>query len=382
MNGEEVALANCDSYHGGTVSARVGKVFRLLGGPASLVPKGGSVFLKVNALLGIDPGKGVTTHPEVVRAVACQFREVTDNITIGDCPGGPALAAHIKRAYEKCGLDQVAREVKAGLCLDTSVAQVKLPSGVKIRSVSLSRQMVQSDCLVSIPKFKTHMLVGITCAVKNLFGAVPGMNKFAYHSRFSDPEAFSHLLVDVAMAAKPRFHVVDAIEVMEGDGPRAGTLRHMGLIAAGRDAFAVDTLMMYAAGLDPKCNLPLAAAMARGLAHGDLSRLNLLGADIHSARLKDFRLPGGKPASARLPRALQEFFGNLISFKPSPDPALCNGCGTCAAVCPEGAVEISDGVAVVDGKKCIRCYCCHELCEREAMTLQRSLLMRLGRMNR
>jgi formate hydrogenlyase subunit 6/NADH:ubiquinone oxidoreductase subunit I len=35
------------------------------------------------------------------------------------------------------------------------------------------------------------------------------------------------------------------------------------------------------------------------------------------------------------------------------------------------------GLATVDLRKCIKCYCCHELCENDAIDLDRPLLMRL-----
>lgn len=49
-----------------------------------------------------------------------------------------------------------------------------------------------------------------------------------------------------------------------------------------------------------------------------------------------------------------------------------------AEICPVGVVSMVDGVAEVDLKKCIRCYCCDEHCEHDAIDLKRPFLMRLA----
>lgn len=44
----------------------------------------------------------------------------------------------------------------------------------------------------------------------------------------------------------------------------------------------------------------------------------------------------------------------------------CTGCGACAAVCPNGAIEIKDGRAVTDRKKCTGCGKCAPFCIHNA----------------
>ncbi|MCK5062361.1 MAG: 4Fe-4S binding protein, partial [Candidatus Aenigmarchaeota archaeon] len=43
-------------------------------------------------------------------------------------------------------------------------------------------------------------------------------------------------------------------------------------------------------------------------------------------------------------------------------------CGNCVSNCPVGAISIN-GYPKIDYKKCIHCYCCHELCPEGAYTL-------------
>jgi uncharacterized protein (DUF362 family)/NAD-dependent dihydropyrimidine dehydrogenase PreA subunit len=372
-----VALVGCTDYGRGQVEERVAELFDLLGGPQAVAGSGQSVFLKINALLPSDPERGVTTNPEVVRAVVRQFQKVTGKVIIGDSPGGLYNRAMLKRTYRKTGMEQVAEETGATLNYDTSVALVNLPEASTIKTLTLCGAMLEADRLVSISKFKTHVFMNITAAIKNMFGAVPGMTKFAYHSRFSSERDFADLLVDVLLASGCDFHIVDAVVGMEGNGPRQGELKRMGVLAAGGDAFSVDAAMMRVAGLEPGVNLPLAAAVRRGIfSPGDPPAFP--GDPPERLSVSGFRLPDKKNASGRIPEFVTRRFGHMVSLRPEPVAGRCTACRKCADICPADAITLHEGVAVVDNKRCIRCYCCHELCEEDAIELVRPPLMRIA----
>ena len=45
----------------------------------------------------------------------------------------------------------------------------------------------------------------------------------------------------------------------------------------------------------------------------------------------------------------------------------CTGCAACSFVCPENAISMIDGKAVIDKKKCTGCGTCPESCLDEAI---------------
>ena len=52
------------------------------------------------------------------------------------------------------------------------------------------------------------------------------------------------------------------------------------------------------------------------------------------------------------------------------DIETCIGCGVCEEVCTFGAIEVVDGVAVVN-EKCTLCGSCVDECEAGALSIER-----------
>ena len=92
--------------------------------------------------------------------------------------------------------------------------------------------MQNADYIIDFCKLKTHGMVGLSCAVKNMFGCVPGTNKPEYHYRFPGEADFSDMLIDLNEYAKPVLSIVDAVVGMEGNGPTNGTPRFVGAVIA------------------------------------------------------------------------------------------------------------------------------------------------------
>ncbi len=64
----------------------------------------------------------------------------------------------------------------------------------------------------------------------------------------------------------------------------------------------------------------------------------------------------------------------------SPMPSVviekCNGCGTCVKNCPAQAMAVVGKKCRIETKKCIACFCCHEVCEQGAIEIKKPFMMR------
>jgi ferredoxin len=260
------------------------------------------------------------------------------------------------------------------MCDDAGGARVELPDGIAIREILMATAMTGADRLVNVAKLKTHSLMGMTAAVKNLFGVVPGAHKAELHARFPRPDDFAEALLDLCERAGAVLHIVDAVVGMEGPGPTAGVPRRAGALLAGRNPYAVDVVAARIMGVNPE-SIPLVRrSVARGWLSADFSDVALVGDPIHRL-IAD---PPFKPATLR-EHVLLSLFGRMV-----PDPLrralqtrpvirqeACAGCGDCSRACPARAICMSARRPVIDYSRCIRCFCCQELCSRRAVELRR-----------
>ena len=61
---------------------------------------------------------------------------------------------------------------------------------------------------------------------------------------------------------------------------------------------------------------------------------------------------------------------NTGSWLPIIDHTRCTGCGSCVLLCPEDALALQDGRAVlVDPQACSYCIACEDICPADAIAL-------------
>ena len=90
--------------------------------------------------------------------------------------------------------------------------------------LALPATLRRADILVSMPKMKTHHWVGVTLAMKNLFGVMPGI-AYGWPKNVLHQAGIPGSIVDINAAVHPHLAIVDGIVGMEGDGPIMGTPR-------------------------------------------------------------------------------------------------------------------------------------------------------------
>jgi len=153
-------------------------------------------------------------------------------------------------------------------------------------------RVLEADVVVNIPKLKAHTQARLTGAVKNLYGCVPGRRKVWWHVQARHNLArFCDMLVENARAMQAGLTVVDAVVAMEGQGPRRGTPRQVGLVVAGDDVVAVDAVLCALVGLPAdRCEV-LKAAARRGIGTPAMEAIRMVGEPLEKVRVEGFRWP-------------------------------------------------------------------------------------------
>ncbi|MGC8863965.1 MAG: DUF362 domain-containing protein [Armatimonadota bacterium] len=338
-----------------------------------------TVLLKPNLLSARQPEEAVTTHPAVVEALGEIARRAGCRILLGDSPPfageNPARYAAL---LDRTGMSEVARRIAGEIVrFESDVVRVSNPSGKFYRSFEIGRPAQDSDLIVSISKLKTHGLTGITGAIKNLFGCVPGIRKGLFHVQAAENrQTFAQMLVDLAGAFPRALHIMDAVTGMDGDGPTAGRSRKIGLILASSDSAALDAVASAIAGMDPMSIDTTRLAHEQGLGCGELDSIQIRGEPLQDVRIPDFAPSSGVNDWARIPRPVRNLLRRKLLAVPEFSGARCAGCGECAEACPVDAITPGKPPSV-DLSVCIRCYCCHEVCGHSAVRLKRGLLSRM-----
>lgn len=374
----KVFATPCADYESQHVQAAVDKIISDLGGIETVVPKGAKVFVKVNLVRDMTPEKCGTTHPEVVIALIKHIEKQTDNIVVGDSSGGLYTAGAMKTVYAKCKMTDVEQRTSAKLNDDFDYAETEI-GGVSLNKCDITNSFLNADVVINVTKLKTHSFAGYTGAVKNLFGLIPGLVKVEIHSRFPDLGDFCNLLCDLEQFAAPKIklHVIDAVVGMDGEGPTNGKPKFIGQIMAAQNPYALDAVAVKLFAEPFEMPL-LQVAEKRGLIQKDLSDVDFDWDEWQSRRIKDFNFSPVTDADTflHMPKWVKKLAKKYLTKKVKIDKSVCRGCGKCARHCPAKAITVKDGKANVAQSKCIRCYCCQELCPFDAVRFHKSLLYR------
>jgi len=254
--------------------------------------------------------------------------------------------------------------------------QIDLPEEALCRRMELATEFRDFDAVLNLAKAKTHAMMNLTLAVKNLFGLVRGGERLAWHlaAGHSYPR-FADMLIDIALAVKPRINIVDAIVCMEGNGPGSGDPTHRGFLAGAETPFALD------AALAPLLGAPDCPQLRQMRARALLPETESLGDVPECPPLRMPDRPNALDLSRYVPRFAAKYLRRAFVSHPEVNHRRCIGCGLCAEVCPPRTLKLAGKLPKFDLRSCIRCYCCQEHCPQGAITVHRTLMMKAaGRM--
>jgi len=374
-----VAIVRCLSYRAEALQKAVRESLAIIARPGSDLNPGARVFVKINHLSPqAPPERAICTHPLFVREILRALLELKVRPTVGD-------DVNFRRGDEfiTSGFRSVCAELGVPLINLREAGFSRIPlRGKSLKEVYIAKPVLEADVVLNLPKLKTHSFTAFTGAIKNMYGVIPCGLRLDGHRRFLRSDDFSKMLVDVYSAVPRQLIIMDAVVGMEGEGPSAGVPKRIGLIISGADGIAVDAVAARVVGYNPLQIFTIFEAQARGLGVGDLSQIEVVGAEIKDVERRDFRPSLAATGLFRhwLPSFLYARISGRLILTPEVVPSRCTACLDCLNVCPTKAISLVHDRARVDEAGCIHCLCCHEVCLHRSIRLkQRPLGKIIGR---
>ncbi len=378
MKEYDVSIVPCGSYEENEIKEALEAVLAPIGG-LDWVKAGMTVAIKANLVTFAKPEEAVTTHPALICQLIKLLRERGAQVIVGDSPGGLYNAAFLGRVYSVCGLHAV-EEAGGELNRDFGQVSTHFENAGVAKDFTYTAYLDKADAIIDFCKLKTHGMMGMSAAAKNMFGVVPGTMKPEYHFRYPNPADFAHMIVDLDeyFAPKMKLCIADAVVGMEGNGPTQGTPRRIGCLIAAESPHKLDLVCAKIIGLSPDEIPTLGAARERGLIPESAEQLTVFG-DVNAMVIEDYNNIAVK--NSLLFDSKSKLFGKVakkaLEARPSLKRKDCRGCEKCKQICPAQAIRMVDGKPLIDRKKCIKCFCCQEFCPFGAMGVHRSWIAKV-----
>ncbi len=374
----KVSIVPCPSYEQSTAREALIQVLEPLGG-LSWVRPGMCIIIKANLVSMMKPEKAATTHPALLSALVELLVERGAEIIIGDSPGGLYNQVFLNRVYAATGMKE-AEAVGAKLNNDFSISEAHFGEAKVMKDFVYTAYLDRADAIINFCKLKTHGMMGMSGAVKNMFGVIPGTYKPEYHFRFPEHADFARMLVELNVYFKDKIKLclMDAVVGMEGNGPTQGTPRQIGALLASKTPYPLDLAAAELIGLGKDDVPTIELSHEMGFIPESAEKLEICGElapfvqtdykNIHVHRSLQFE---GKGKFAAM------FVRSALKAEPRVKKSECVGCRKCEEICPAKAIVMKDGKPIIDRRTCITCFCCQEFCPKGAMKVHRPLIARM-----
>lgn len=354
---DKISLKICTDYNEQRVSDALDEAMNVIGGLGSIIKPGDTVLIKPNLTGPFAPEQAATTHPALVKAVVRLVKACGGIPMIGE---GPAT---VVSPLEITGMLELAKQEEIPISLFSEFQSVCCENSYTSQLIRYSKDVLQADKVISIPKLKTHALTLFTGAIKNMFGAVEFEQRKVLH-KYQSIEDFSKVLVDVFGCRIPDLTIMDGIWGMEGIGPVHGKPVNFGFLVCSKDAVAVDALSATILGYSLSDILMIQYAAEKKIGICDLSLMDIDMPDYDQKAFKYQLIPFLKGNVRN--RFLKKVLGSLAC-----DHQKCVLCEMCKMGCPADAIAMVP-YPKVDEDSCLHCYRCYEVCFHGALMINYS----------
>jgi predicted dehydrogenase/uncharacterized protein (DUF362 family) len=259
--------------NGATIEDTVKKAVEMLGGLD--IKRDDLVVVKPNVCFPKNLKNMIITDPKLLEAVIRLAKKKSQNVLVVESDAASGTAE--KRLTDTGVMDAIKKCEAEFLNLSKDDVEEHKVAGLNI---VLPRTALKADFLINLPKFKTNTFVGVSIAMKNMFGLIATRKKTHLHSHLAE------ILVYLNQAIRQDLIITDGIVAMEGLGPISGNKVDLGLVISGRNPVAVDAACCHIAGLNPYAVEPLWRARQQGMGELDLENMHIIGERVEGVRRK------------------------------------------------------------------------------------------------
>jgi len=253
---------------GGSPAQTTRAALEALGGVGRFISRGDIVLLKPNMSWDRVPEQAANTNPEVMRTlVELCYQAGAKRVKVLDNSINDA-----RRCYVRSGIMEAAKEADAVVSYvdERKFRQIKL-GGEVLKQWAVYTEALEVDKLVNVPLAKHHNLCRLTIGMKNWLGLLGG-NRGKLHQQIHQ------CIADLASFFKPNLVVLDAVRILQRNGPQGGRLddvKQLNMVAVGTDQVAIDSFAATLFGLQGSEVGYIKEAHERGLGSMELSGLQI-----------------------------------------------------------------------------------------------------------
>lgn len=232
------------------------------------------IVIKPNLSYYWDYSTGETTDPRVVSALIDWIRQnVGEDVRIVVAEAD-ASAMRTKYAFKMLGYEKLSSEkgVKLDNLSEGKIVDEKVVVAGEKFVLPVNKMLLDADLIINVPKMKVHRVVGFTCALKNMFGAIAKPRKYVYHSKLA------RVIVGINKLIKTNIVLVDGLVAL------GKTPKKIGVIMTSDDVLAIDFVVAKAMSLNPTRVAYLKLAIREKI--GDTDSINLI---ENPVRLEDVK---------------------------------------------------------------------------------------------
>jgi uncharacterized protein (DUF362 family) len=233
-----------------------------------------NVVIKPNLCYYWNASTGETTDGRVVCSVIKYVREKIGsdvNITVAEAD---ASAMRTKFAFSVLGYDELCQKNNVALknLSEGDVVEKTVKVGKTDVTLPFNEILLDADLIINVPKLKTHNFIGVTCAMKNIFGSISKPRKYTYHNN----------IVNVIVAANKI--IKSDIVVVDGLIVRGSCPKKLGVIMASNNPLTNDFVAAKIMSFNPKKVPYLNLAAKEKL--GETENINIIEDGVKLAEIK------------------------------------------------------------------------------------------------